>query len=73
MVPNTEHPDYAQWQSDCIVYSLFNSKSQQSSLRSVYYNGKDWDIYNEFFWLSRNRMLQLAEQHRLPWPGGYLT
>lgn len=63
MVPNTEHPDYAQWQSDCIVYSLFNSKSQQSSLRSVYYNGKDWDIYNEFFWLSRNKMLQLAEQH----------
>ena len=63
MVPNTEHPDYAQWQSDCIVYSLFNSKSQQSSLRSIYYRGKDWDIYNEFFWLSRNRMLQLAEQH----------
>ena len=21
MVPNTEHPDYAQWQADCIVYS----------------------------------------------------
>lgn len=63
MAPNTDHPEYAQWQNDCIVYSLFNSKSNQSSLRSIYYNGKDWDIYNEFFWLSRNRMLQLAEQH----------
>lgn len=63
MVPNINHPAYAQWQNDCIVYSLFNSKSQQSSLRSIYYNGKDWDIYNEFFWLSHNRMLQLAEQH----------
>lgn len=63
MVPNTNHPAYAQWQNDCIVYSLFNSKSQQSSLRSIYYRGKDWNIYNEFFWLSRNRMLQLAEQH----------
>ena len=63
MVPNTEHPAYGQWQNDCIVYSLFNAASNQSSLRSIYYNGKDWDIYNEFFWLSRNKMLQLAEQH----------
>lgn len=63
MVPNTEHPAYGQWQNDCIVYSLFNTASNQSSLRSIYYNGKNWDIYNEFFWLSRNRMLQLAEQY----------
>lgn len=63
MVPNTEHPLYAQWQNDCIVYSLFNTASQQSSLRSIDYNNKLWDIYNEFFWLGRNKMLQLAEKH----------
>lgn len=63
MVPNTEHPEYAQWQNDCIVYSLFNTKSNQSSLRSIEYNNKLWDIYNEFFWLSRSKMLQLAEQY----------
>lgn len=63
MVPNTEHPEYAQWQNDCIVYSLFNTASNQSSLRSIEYNNKLWDIYNEFFWLSRSKMLQLAEQY----------
>lgn len=63
MIPDTDHPLYAQWQNDCIVYSLFNSKSQQSSLRSIDYNDKLWDIYNEFFWLGRNKMLQLAEKH----------
>ena len=63
MVPNTEHPLYVQWQNDCIVYSLFNTASQQSSLRSIDYNDKLWDIYNEFFWLGRNKMLQLAEKH----------
>lgn len=63
MVPNTEHPLYAQWQNDCIVYSLFNTASNQSSLRSIDYNDKLWDIYNEFFWLGRNKMLQLAEKH----------
>ena len=61
MVPNTEHPEYKQWENDCIVYSLFNSKSQQSSLRSIEYDGKEWDIYNEFFWLSRGEILRLAE------------
>lgn len=63
MVPNTEHPEYVQWQNDCIVYSLFNTASNQSSLRSIEYNNKLWDIYNEFFWLSRSKMLQLAEQY----------
>lgn len=60
MVPNTEHPDYAQWQADCIVYSLFNGKSQQSSLRNIEYNGKTWNIFNEFFWMSREEIYELA-------------
>ena len=66
MVPNTEHPDYAQWQADCIVYSLFNGKSQQSSLRSIEYNGKTWNIFNEFFWMSREQILSLASGESKP-------
>ena len=66
MVPNTEHPDYAQWQADCIVYSSFNGKSQQSSLRNIDYNGKTWNIYNEFFWLSREQILSLASGESKP-------
>ena len=60
MIPNTEHPDYAQWQADCIVYSLFNTASNQSSLRNIEYNGKTWNIFNEFFWMSREDIYSLA-------------
>ena len=62
MIPNTEHPDYAQWQADCIVYSLFNTASNQSSLRSIEYNGKTWNIFNEFFWMSREDIYSLAQE-----------
>ena len=58
MVPNTSHSLYEQWESDCIVYSLFNTASNQSSLRNIVYN-KQWNIYNEFFWLSQREMLKL--------------
>lgn len=60
MVPNTEHPLYEQWQSDCIVYSLFNTASNQSSLRNIEYNGKTWNIQNEFFWMSVKDIAELA-------------
>jgi hypothetical protein len=67
MIPNTEHPLYKQWQADCIVYSLFNVSSNQSSLRNIEYNGKIWNIYNEFFWLSREQIIKLAsgEQNQI--------
>lgn len=60
MIPNTEHPDYKRFEADSIVYSLFDSKSNQSSLRDIDYNGKKWNIKNEFFWLSSDTMLALA-------------
>lgn len=60
MIPNMEHADYAQFEADSIVYSLFNNASNQSSLRNIVYNGKQWDIKNEFFWLSRQEMWQLT-------------
>lgn len=60
MVPTVYHPSYSQWQSDCIVYSLFNSKSNQSSLRNIEYNGKTWNIQNEFFWMSVRDIENLA-------------
>lgn len=61
MVPDIKHPYYEQWQNDCIVYSLFNGKSQQSSLRNISYKGKNLSIQNEFFWMSVDEMQALAE------------
>lgn len=60
MIPDTTHKDYPRFEADSIVYALFNTASNQSSLRQIDYNGKKWNIKNEFFWLSRNEMLELA-------------
>jgi len=60
MVPNINHPEYQQWVNDALVYSLFESKSQQSSLRQIDYKDKKWDIINHFFFMSIKEMEQLA-------------
>jgi len=59
--PNEKHPEYEQWNTDAIVYSLFNTASNQSSLRDVEYKGKLWQIKNEWFWLPRQKILALAD------------
>jgi hypothetical protein len=63
LVPNQQHGQYSQFTYDSIVYSLFNNSSQQSSLRQVTYKDKFWDIKNEFFWLSKNEMIELSNQN----------
>lgn len=63
LAPNEQHSDYEQFTIDSIVYSLFNNSSQQSSLRQVDYKDKKWDIKNEFFWLSKDEIQQLANDN----------
>ena len=54
--PNINTDSFNDFYYDSIVYSLFNSKSGQSSLR-------DYNIKNEFFWLSADRMKELADEN----------
>ncbi len=61
--PNEEHEKFEQFKYDSLVYSLFNSASNQSSLRQVTYKGKLWDIKNEFFWMSAEQMKELADNN----------
>lgn len=63
LAPNEEHPQYQEFVNDSVVFSLFNSHSQQSSLRQIEYKGKKWDIKNEFFWMSKNEMMALANEN----------
>lgn len=63
LAPNTEHPKWKEFVNDSIVYSLFHSASNQSSLRQIEYKGKLWDIKNEFFWMSRKEMMSLANEN----------
>jgi len=63
LAPNEEHEKFEQFKHDSLVYSLFNSASNQSSLRQVEYKGKLWDIKNEFFWMSLDRMKELSDEN----------
>ena len=63
MVPNTNHPDYQQFVNDSIIYSLFNSASNQSSLRQIEYKNKKWDIVNNFFFMSIKEIQDLAIEY----------
>jgi hypothetical protein len=62
MAPNESHPLWQQFQHDSLVYSLFNTSSNQSSLRQINYKDKLWDIKNEFFWMSKEQMMELSEK-----------
>jgi hypothetical protein len=61
LIPNETHEQFEQYMNDSLVYSLFNNASYQSSLRQVEYKDKLWDIKNEFFWLSVDRMKELSD------------
>lgn len=47
--------------SDCIVFSIFNNSSYQSSLRKVYYKNEYYNIPNNFFWMSKETIKELSE------------
>lgn len=49
--------------NNCIVLSGFNGNYYDWSLRNIDYHNKLWDIKNEFFWMSKQEMLDLAEQY----------
>lgn len=50
--------------ADCVIYSLFDRQSNQTSLRDYEYQGKTYRVVNEFFPYSTTAMLDLAQQHR---------
>ena len=65
LAPNEQHEQWNEFVADSIIYSLFHTSSNQSSLRRVEYKGKQWDIRNEFFFMGKEEIMQLAEQNKL--------
>ena len=63
LAPDESHPDYEEFVNDSVAFSLFESKSNQSSLRNVEYKDKSWEIKNEFFWMSREEIMNLADEN----------
>ena len=63
--PNEDHEKWNEYVNDAVIYSLFNSKSNQSSLRQVSYKNKLWDVENEWFWLSPEVVQKLADEYEI--------
>jgi hypothetical protein len=61
--PNEKNDKFKQFSIDSIIISLFNNSSEQSSLRQITYKNELWDIKNQFFWMSKNNMTELANQN----------
>ena len=62
-MPDTNHQSYQMFNLDGIIYSIFNVSSNQSSLRQITYKDQLWNIKNEFFWMSKEEMVNLANQN----------
>lgn len=62
LIPNVEHPNYKEWNNDAVVYALFNTSSAQSSLRDIEYKGKLYQVENEFFFMSKQEILDIADE-----------
>lgn len=63
LAPNEVHEKYSEFENDSIVYSLFHSSSNQSSLRQIDYKGKKWDIKNEFFFMPKDLIMEMANEN----------
>lgn len=58
--PNLDNDLYEEWNNDAIIYSIFNTSSNQSSLRKIEYKNRVYNIKNEFFFMGIDEMKELA-------------
>lgn len=63
LAPDENHKNYKRFEADSIIYSLFHNSSNQTSLRQITYKGNLYDIPNEFFWMYKEEMKNLANAH----------
>lgn len=63
MIPNINHHNWVGFLDDCVIFSLFNNASQQSSLRNIEYKDKKYDIENQFFFMSKEKIQELANKN----------
>lgn len=65
LVPDTTSDKWNEFVLDSVIYSTFHSASSQSSLRNIEYKGKLWDIKNEFFWMPKQDIMDLANEYNM--------
>ena len=63
LTPNHQNSYFDEFEKDSIVFSIFNNASSQTGLRQITYKNQLWDIKNQFFWMSKEEMMNLANQN----------
>lgn len=64
--PDITIEGYKSFENDCVVFSLFNAASNQTSVKDLEgKNGKRYTFTNEWFPFSKKIMLDLADKHGL--------
>ena len=65
--PEENHPKYNEYMNDSVIFSLFHSgagqASCQTSLKNIECNGTNYNIKNEFFFMSKNEIMNLANEY----------
>lgn len=64
--PNENHPSWAEYVNDSIIFSLFHSGAGQASCQSslkIQYESKLFNIKNEFFFMSKEEIMNLANEN----------
>ena len=56
--PNIKHEKYSEFKSDCVLFTLFNSNNNASSIK-LEYDNKIYDVKNHFFWMTRKEFSEL--------------
>lgn len=58
LAPNTKHPDFAQWEADCLLYLPLCNKGAFSGLRDVM---GEYPVFNHWAMMDNQRIAQLAD------------
>lgn len=64
LAPNENHIKWNEYTNDSIIFSLFEAKSQQSSLKNIDFKNQTWNIKNEFFFMSKKEIMDLANENK---------
>ena len=63
MIPDVDNHLFEEFKTNSLIYGLFNGKNNCTSLRQITYKDKLWNIKNELFWMSKEEILELAENN----------
>ena len=58
MVPNVNAPEYAEWQKDCYIFSMFHPASNQTSIKGEV-DGEAYEFTNSFFPFTKKETYEL--------------